>query len=158
MPKQPDEADLREIPKRPFGVYVVVFLLLLGMLEAVLEIFRIQYSLTGIWAETEEFFRRRSGIVTLVIRVFQDPTIVTIANGIIVVIWFAIILGLWLLQRWAWVLMMILIGVTLTYSLVMYVEGTPDYLGMVVYVAIVFYLNDHSVQRAFARRRNEAAE
>lgn len=159
MPKQPGEAQLREIPRRPFGVYVVTILLLLGVFEAMLEIFRTQYALTGFWEETEAFFRRRSGIVPLVARMFTGyPTAITVANGLIIVMWFAITIGLWLMQRWAWVSMMILIGVILTYSLVVYFEGTPDYLGMLIYVAIAFYLNDHDVQRAFARRRAAEGE
>lgn len=156
MPKQPDEADLREIPKRPFGVYVILVLLLLGAIEAGLEIFRVQYSLVGFWADTEAFLRRHGGLVTLTARILSDPLAVSIANGVIIVVWIALIIGLWLLQRWAWVTLMILVGVILTYSLVLYFEGTPDYIGMFLYVAIAFYLNDHTVQRAFARRRGVA--
>ncbi len=157
MPTEPDELDLRESSKRPFGVYVVVALLLLGVFSAMLEIFRVQFALTGIWAEADAFFRQRGGIIMLVTHLFTDPMVITIANGLIIVIWFTIISGLWLLQRWAWVVSMILIGVILTYSLVMYFKGTPDYQDMALYVAIAFYLNDHTVQRAFRRRSPKEA-
>lgn len=157
MPTKPDELDLRESTKRPFGVYVVVALLLLGVFSAMLEIFRVQFALTGFWVEADAFFRRRGGIIMLVTHLFTDPTAITIANGLIIVVWFSIISGLWLMQRWAWVVLMILIGIILTYSLVMYFKGTPDYQDMALYVAIAFYLNDHTVQRAFRRRTPKEA-
>lgn len=156
MPKQPDEADLREAPKRPFGVYMIVLLLLLGIFESTLEIFRVQSSLVGFWADTEEFLRRHGGLVTLTARFLTDAMAISIANGVIIAVWFAVVVGLWLLQRWAWVSLMILVGVILTYTLVLYFEGAPDYIGMILYVAIAFYMNDHSVQRAFSRRRGAA--
>jgi len=157
-PTQADEAELREKPRRPFGVYVVVFLLILGVVAGLLEILRVQFTLTGIWADTDDFFRRRSGIGMLIARLFKDPAFIAIVNGVLVALWIAIIIGLWLLQRWAWVLLMSLIGIILTYLLVIYFEGTPDYIGMALYGAMAFYLNDYSTQRVFARPRPEADE
>lgn len=149
---------MHEKPRRPFGVYVVVFLLILGVVAGLLEILRVQITLTGIWADTDDFFRRRSGIGMLITRLFEDPAFIALLNGVLVALWLAIIVGLWLLQRWAWVLLMILIGIILTYLLVIFFEGEPDYIGMLLYGAMAFYLNDYSVQRAFARRRPEAAK
>ncbi len=150
---QPVEVDLREAPKRPFGVYVVVILLLFGVLAAALEIFRVQAQLVGIWAEADEFLRDRSGLVNLTNRLFTDPDLVTIMNGIIIAVWSLLIIGLWLLQRWAWLLVMIFTGVTLIFALIRYFEGNPDYIGMLVNVAVALYLNDRSVQRAYMRRQ-----
>ena len=158
MPGQVDVVEPKKAPRRPFGVYVVVILLMLGVFAGLLEILRAQYSLTGIWIDTDEFFRRRSGIGLLLARVFVDPLSISIANGVLMAVWLTIMVGLWLLQRWAWVLLMILIGVILAYLLVLLFEGAPVYVGMLLYVAMAFYLNDNSVQRTFARRRPQEVQ
>lgn len=149
---QPVDADLRRSPRRPFGVYVLVVILLLGVFVAALEIVRAQAQLVGIWAQADELLRDRSGLVTLGVRLFSDPALVTVFNGVLIAVWVVLILGLWLLQRWAWLLLMISTGVTLTFALIRYFEGNPDYLSMLINVAVAFYLNDNSVQRAFSRR------
>lgn len=151
------EEELRAIPKRPFGVYMLLVILSLGVFAAVLEIFRTQSQLMGIWADLDRFLRQWNGLVGLPDRLFTDPTLITIANGLIIAIWLSIIVGLWRLQRWAWLILMILTGVALTFSLVRYFEGNPNYFGMLVYVAVAFYLNDRSVQRAYARHQPGAS-
>ncbi len=153
MVDNPVEADLREAPRRPFGVYVLVAILLVGVFTAVLEIIRVQFRLVGVWVEADRFLVDRSGLVKLATRLFRDPGLLTIANGVIIAIWSVLIIGLWLLQRWAWLVVMVSTGITLTFALWRYFEGSPDYLGMLLNVAVVFYLNDRSVQSAYARRR-----
>jgi hypothetical protein len=152
MVTEPAVAELREIPKRPFGVYVLVALLLVGVFTAVLEILRVQTGLEGVWASADDFLRDRSGFVALASRLIDHPVLLTTANALIILVWVLIIAGLWFLRRWAWLLLMILTGVALTFALVRYFTGDPDYLGMINNVVVAFYLNDHSVQRAFARR------
>jgi len=61
--------------------------------------------------------------------------------------------GLWRLKYWAWVLLMMQIGVSLGVALWAYFSGTPQYGSMVIGVAMVFYLNQGDVRRAFSRRR-----
>ncbi len=155
MVQDPADVELREQPKRPFGVYVLVFVLALGVFTAALEIIRVRSQLTGIWADTDEFLRDRSGLVSLVSAVFTGRDAVTIVHSVLIVAWLWLIVGLWLLQRWAWLLLMIVTGVTLTYALFRYFAGNPDYVSMLTNVAVAFYLNDNSVQRAFARRTAE---
>jgi len=156
MVDQPVEVDLRGAPRRPFGVYVLVIILLLGVFSAVLEIIRVQFHLVGVLAQADEFLVDRSGFVQLAARLFHDAGILTIVNGVIIAVWSVVIVGLWLLQRWAWLMVMISTGITLIFALWRYFEGSPDYLGMLLNVAVVFYLNDRSVQRTYARRRPEA--
>ncbi len=48
-------------------------------------------------------------------------------------------------------LLLIFTGVNLAFTLVRYFRGDPDYLSMLILVAITFYLNDRDVQRAYAR-------
>lgn len=155
MTKQAADVDLRAIPKRPFGVYVLVVMLLLGVSSATLEIVRVQSELVGFWAETDEFLRDLSGLVSLSSRLISDPVLLTIANGLIIFVWVLTIVGLWMLQRWAWLLLMIFTGVTLTFALFRFFDGDPDYISMLTNVAVVFYLNDNSVQRCYARRGSQ---
>lgn len=152
MVKQAAEVDLRPPPRRPFGVYVLVVLLLLGVFAAALEIARARTELLGFWATAEELLRDRSGLVSLAERLFVDPDVLTVVNGLIITVWVLVIIGMWLLQRWAWLVLMIATGVTLTFALYRYFEGQPDYFGMLVNVAVAFYLNDRNVQHAYARR------
>ncbi len=149
------EGDLREIPKRPFGVYVIVLLLVVGVAAAVLEIVRIQTGLTGVWVRADELLRDLSGLVLLASRLFENPLLLTVAHGVIILVWVVIIIGMWFMRRWAWLLLMVFTGLTLTYALFRYFEGDADYFGMLTNVAIAFYLNDHNVQRAYARRVRE---
>jgi hypothetical protein len=155
MIKPAVEEDLREIPKRPFGVYMIVLLLVLGVFVAVLEVVRIQTGLTGIWAQADEVLRDFSGLVMLASRLFTNPMVLTVVQTLIIVVWVIIIIGMWLMRRWAWLLLMIFTGITLTFALFRYFEGDPDYLGMLTNVAVAFYLNDRSVLRAYARRTSE---
>ena len=156
MVKHPADVDLRELPKRPFGVYVLVVILLLGVFAAALEIVRVQSSLFGFWATAEELLRDHSGMVSLASRVIQDPTLLTVANSLIIIVWIMIIIGMWMMQRWAWMLLMIFTGVMLTYALFRFFDGEPEYFSMLTNVAVAFYLNDRNVQRAYARRKPEA--
>ncbi len=155
MPKKPDEVELREMPKRPFGVYVLVVILLIGVFVAALEIFRVNLALSDVWLQADELLRDYSGLVDLAADFIVDPTVSTVVNSLIVLVWLTVIVGLWLLQRWAWVTLMIITGFLLVYALFRYINGEPDYISMITNVATVFYLNDYSVQRAFARRRPE---
>ena len=157
MVKQPADVDLRELPKRPFGVYVLVVILLLGVFAAALEIVRVQSSLFGFWATAEELLRDHSGMVSLASRVIQDPTLLTVANSLIIIVWIMIIIGMWMMQRWAWMLLMIFTGVMLTYALFRFFDGEPEYLSMLTNGAVAFYLTDRIVQRAYARRKPEEA-
>lgn len=150
--KQHADVDLRDAPRRPFGVYVLVFILLIGVFVATLEIVRVQFGLEGFWAAAELFLRDYSGMVALVGTFFTNPTLVTVANAVVIVVWLAIIAGMWYLQRWAWLTVMIFSGINLTNALFRYFNDNPDFISMIVNVAVIFYLNDRSVQRAYARR------
>jgi hypothetical protein len=152
MISPPVDQELRETPKRPFGVYVIVFFLVLGVFTAILEIFRVQTGLEGVWASADEVLRDRSGLIPLASRLFTDPAILTVVHITIIVVWVLVIFGMWFLRRWAWLLVMVFTGVALTFALVRYFVGDPDYYGMLINVAVAFYLNDRSVQRAYARR------
>lgn len=60
--------------------------------------------------------------------------------------------GLLRLQRWAWVLVMLITGGQLAADLWLYVAaGERPYLAMLLNVVVVFYLNQGEVQRTFGQ-------
>ena len=64
------------------------------------------------------------------------------------------ILGLLWLKRWGWVLTMILTGIGLSLAIWNYFQGRPNYVGLVLSLAIVFYLNQREVQATFEFKGN----
>jgi hypothetical protein len=57
--------------------------------------------------------------------------------------------GLWRLQRWAWVATMSWAGINMAQALWAYWVSDPQYAAMVLSVVIVLYLNQRDVQLAF---------
>lgn len=66
--------------------------------------------------------------------------------------------GLWRLQRWAWVASMVWQGTGLAIALYLYVHDSPDYWWLAAGVVTVLYLNQGDVQRVFAPRRSPARQ
>lgn len=153
MKVQPADVELRNMPKRPFGVYVVVVILLLGILVAILKIVEAQTGLTGFWAFLTDSLRNYSSLVSLLEQWFSQPTSVIIVNSAFILLWVMVIAGMWQLQRWAWLTLMIFAGLNLIYTLFHYFNDDPDYISMLINVAVVFYLNERSVQQTYARRK-----
>lgn len=121
--------------KRPFGVYAIVFLLVLRALALALEIARVQQNLMSVTLPPIE------------------PEVAQIATtGVAVVAIAAICIGLFLLKRWAWIAAMILIGFNLLLAIAQYLAGEVTYGAMLLDVICVFYLNQRSVQAAFEGR------
>jgi hypothetical protein len=63
--------------------------------------------------------------------------------------------GLWRLQRWAWVATMLWAGVNMAQALYAYFWGEPQYSAMALSVVIVLYLNQRDVQLAFIESTRE---
>ena len=123
---------------RPFGIKAIIVLQLLYV--ALLITAQVDILTQGDWPD-----------------VLPQPTeSVAVAVAILNVLIFLGLIsvtGLWRLKYWAWVLLMMQIGVSLGVALWAYFSGTPQYGSMVIGVAMVFYLNQGDVRRAFARRR-----
>jgi hypothetical protein len=68
--------------------------------------------------------------------------------------------GLWLGSRRAWVLTMLLVGVSLVALIVLYLAGVgePRYLRLAINVVIAFYLNQGVVQEYFERREDATSQ
>jgi len=124
---------------RPFGLKVLVGLLLLGS--------AIELTSAG-------------GLVTVLlggVSLIRLPTVATLLGLPVPPLVFAVVyvvtaVGLLRLERWAWVLAMLIVGVHMTFDLLRYFAvGDRPYAAMLLNVVVVFYLNQREVQRAFGQ-------
>jgi hypothetical protein len=120
--------------KRPFGVRVVILLLL--VLGAVIAIEARRRTLAIPW----EF----PALLP------QNVAIQALAYGVAVLL-ILLAIGMWRLRRRAWVGTMLLVGVLMAIELLWYARGNPRYLIMALCALIVFYLNQREVQGLFRR-------
>ncbi len=128
--------------KRPFGVSVIIFVLVLYVLFLGIALF------TLLQVPIEE--------TTLWILKVNDPAIIRIYFLAVILFNASIAVGLWRLQRFAWMLIMIQVGLDMLLDLWGYFNGHSSYVTMLMNVIIVFYLNQREVQRAFSGARGEA--
>ena len=63
-------------------------------------------------------------------------------------------IGLWRGSRRAWVLAMLLVGISLVTDLYLYVSAEPRYARLAIDVVIAFYLNQGLVREYFERRQD----
>jgi hypothetical protein len=120
--------------RRPFGLYVVIALLLVNAAGAFFEVLRAPVMVGGVLAAA-------LGV--------EEVAVVNYAIAATLVV---LAVGLWLLRRWAWVATMLMVGLGLAYGLVLYWLGTPIYWRMAAYMVAVLYLNQGAVQRPFGVR------
>ena len=119
--------------RRPFGLYMITGLqLVLSILLAL--------ALLG-----------EKTIATYLKVLIQNPIFYGWLGWVLIGSLLLAVLGLMILKRWAWILTMILTGLGLSYSIWSYFQGKPHYIPMVIYLVIVFYLNQREVQTAFSR-------
>jgi hypothetical protein len=137
--RQEKIASFRQRPrKRPFGVSVIIFMLLLYILlfcNSLLSLFKMPF-----------------GEFTLDIFQTVNPTYTPVLLILVILMGLVLIVGLFQLQRWAWVLVMVLTGLRMLFDLWGYFYGNYSFLSMVINIIIVFYLNQREVQRAFSGR------
>jgi hypothetical protein len=120
--------------KRPFGVWVIIFLQLLsfGLFLSQIFVANPNFTMPGIPGVIES------------INLFLPIIFLSAYQG-------GLLVGLWFLRRWAWFLLMIQLGLGMAIQLLLYLNGTPPYLYMVFSVSMVFYLNQRDFQLAFER-------
>lgn len=154
------DPTLRETRRLPFGVYAIVALLILLLFAYVVELIILlhgesDWPILGTIAGVAGFISKELGLTgAITVRVSSPQfTIAAICLGIVAMS--LAIIGLLRRQRWAWVLTMMLMGVALLAGIWEHIQGAPNYAALLVYVVVVFYLNERSVQRAFARRASE---
>jgi hypothetical protein len=118
-------------PKRPFGVTIIALLLTL-------------YAL-GILASFA-LVTQTNALGELVRTDYEFAGLLLDSFGLLIAF------GLWRLRRWAWLALMLSLGVTMALYLGAYASGYPPYVSMLIKVVMVFYLNQGEVRQAFGHR------
>jgi lysylphosphatidylglycerol synthetase-like protein (DUF2156 family) len=121
--------------RRPFGVYVIIALVLLRVTVIALDLVAVQL-----------------GRPLMVLPEAEDPLVLATAGGATIALLLSISLGLFMLKRWAWIATMILIGFNLVVAIFQYLNGDGAFFAMFMDVISVFYLNQRNVQAAFEGR------
>jgi hypothetical protein len=116
---------------RPFGLYVII-----GV-EVALAVF-LALALLSV-----------QGVRPYLSILVQNPIFYSWLGWVLVGCFAVAALGLLFLKRWGWILTMILTGLGLSYTIWSYFQGNPNYIGMVMDLVIVFYLNQREVQLPF---------
>ena len=134
--------------KRPFGVIIIAFLLLLNGMLATARSARIAY----------QFYEEQNGQLEpdKISERAEDLTLIEwltlpITAAGIVIAW-----GIWALRPVAWLATMTFQGLYLAAQLYDYSQGQNVYPQLLVTVITVFYLNQHDVKLVF-RTRNTTA-
>jgi|MudIll2142460700_1097286.scaffolds.fasta_scaffold52736_2 hypothetical protein len=136
--------------KRPFGIFAVIIL-------------EVGIALFGLVFYALMFYMGRSDlIIAPVFNVyrslydFQDwLDVIRLLSTLFL---FIMAYGLWQYKRWAWVATMAYVGIGMIGQLWAHFFGKPDYLYMLIYVLIVFYLNQSDVQSIFSEAPKNEGE
>jgi hypothetical protein len=130
------EPPLKSSPgKRPFGVSVIVLLIVAYILFTASVIYlSIKSQDSSIAAQLEQI---------------MNPTQIRAILIAELIILLAIAIGSWRLQKWAWFLLMIWVGIQMFFDLVDYFYGHHIHASMLISVIIVFYINQLEVKKAF---------
>ncbi|MCB0117038.1 MAG: hypothetical protein KDD84_23220 [Caldilineaceae bacterium] len=118
--------------KLPFGLKVIVWLMLLQM---IVQLVLAGLILTNPYPEildTSELSRFEIGLAVL---------------QALWTLW--VVIGVWTRRRWVWYWMMLLMAYSLANGLRGYFWGEPDYVTMVLNVLMVLYINQREVQQLF---------
>lgn len=130
--------------RRPFGVIVIIVLQILGFMSLAGDIIGLPLS-------------ELPSIIP--IRLYADASNFAFAVGGVILAWqLTLAIGLWLLKRWAWFLVMIQLGVSMAVCLWAYAQDVQLYIYMLLNVIMVFYLNQSEVQHAFGHNRKPRQE
>lgn len=128
---------------RPRSLIILVFLQILQSLGLVgYSVYLVNF---GGWNNTEDPAHILS-YVPLVI--FSEATsgIVFMVLGVLT---FVIAISLYLSRRWAWLAAMGIQGIGLLAGIWVYLHGAPNYVGMVLGIILVLYLNQGEVEEFF---------
>lgn len=123
--------------RRPFGITVIIILLIFNAV------------VTGMILVLS--FGIETGTIALWLLSITDPLVLRLALAAILLIEMAMVIGLWRLDHWAWFILMLQVGISMAadlWSYYFYHESST--FSMLINIAIVFYLNQSEVQKAFA--------
>jgi hypothetical protein len=131
------EPPLKSSPnKRPFGVSVIV-LLIVAYILFMASVFYLSIK------------SQDSSISAQLVNIL-NPTQVLAVLAIELIILLTIAIGLWRLRQWAWLLLMIWVGIQMFFDLLDYFYGHNIHASMLISVIIVFYINQLEVKKAFS--------
>jgi hypothetical protein len=128
----------RHRPRRSFGLYAITALLLLNGIQIALDPARSYVALIA-WL----------GLARVSLSGIGGAEIDRAMRLLEAAIHVAAAVGIWTFRRWAWVALMIVVGISLGDGLLRYVRGQPEYVSMLLNVLTVFYLNQRDVQCLF---------
>ncbi|MDX1413350.1 MAG: hypothetical protein R3293_04115 [Candidatus Promineifilaceae bacterium] len=134
MNQQREMQQTKASTDRPFGIYVISALLFISAVLLAAGLLVLEF--VGDYLPDLE----------------QHALLATALLWLLVALLIVAIVGLLLLKRWGWTLTMIMTGISLAISIWLYFQGTPNYPNMVIYVIIVFYLNQRDVQAPFLKQ------
>ncbi len=130
---------------RPFGLFVIITLLILQVLLGALVVIL--------------------GVLSVVVQSATEFVGTIMANPLapvdtlLVPLWaLVVVVGLWRYHRWAWYMMMLLLAYWMATDAINYFNAAPDYFPMLLNVAMVFYLNQREVQQLFVSRSGTEEE
>ncbi len=125
--------------RRPFVLRILVFL---HVVQALIGAVFIALLLLASYAGQAEFVGQQAQTA--------EVKLLLIVNIAVSLLHLLFALGLWRLQRWAWVLTMLFLAVSMTRDIFAFFDDRPVYISMFVNVIMVFYLNQQEVQELFA--------
>lgn len=122
--------------KRPFGITIIIILMIFyAVVTAVILLLS---------------FGIDTGTITLWLLNITDPLVLRWALAAVLLIEMVMVIGLWRLQHWAWFLLMLQVGISMAADIWgYYFYHASSTFDMLINIAIVFYLNQREVQRAF---------
>ena len=152
MTISPVAPELREVEKRPFGIYAIIGLFLVVATGAALDILRIRSGYPRRLVEQIAIFLRDGTTLNALSHwLVRDDQILLFINIAIIGLTLTTSLGLWFRRQEAWVASMILVGIGLGFNIWVYLVGKPLFFSMLINVSAVFYFNERSVQLSFER-------
>lgn len=136
-------------PKRPVGIVIIVFLQLFNLLGRITDL--------PIFQRTWDYFGI-SGFhfYSILLKGSGDPSIIFISHLLFSLFVILVTIGLWRFKRWAWIMLMMQLGIGLAGNLWLYFHGERPYPGMIITVIMVFYVNQREVQKVFETKSETA--
>ena len=140
--------ELTAPTSRPSAVSIVVLIFILSTILAILNLAVMLYQ-EGVLGVPDPFgalqaaLQTEQGLIRLALIVIEMTMIAIIVVATI---------GLYRLQRWAWTLAMLLLGIGLALNLMRYLRGDPVYVLMIVRVIAVILLDQEPVRFAFGQK------
>ena len=144
QPSEPDAlntpapAEPRSIPaahRRPFGLYVIIVLLIL---QALLGVFVAAFLGLGLAVGVEDLSTLVAADIWSIVETLGIMLVGTV-----------VIVGLWRYRLWAWYGVLLLLAYWMATDTLAYFRGAPEYFSMVLNVALVLYLNQLEVKELF---------